>query len=143
MKKTFQMRISSINTLRFSQFDIEDINIDRKYIIEYESNFGIRLFEATDEIGMEATVKMKIPEIDRYFGELKIVIKFFISPFREVVVKNSETDFNIPDILLVNFTNIVAGAIRGILHEKLKGTILQDEVYPLIDVNQILKLKET
>lgn len=137
----FQMRISSINVLRFSQYDIDDFDANKPNAIEYQSDFGVKALSETSEIAVETTLKLKVQELDSYFGELKVLMKFHINPF-DNVVKQVEDGFQIPDLLIFNLFNILTGTLRGILYEKLRGTILQNEVLPLIDIKDLLKAKE-
>lgn len=138
----FGLKYSSINVVKFSQYDVEDFSIDNENLIEYQNNFEVKVFEDSDEIGMMSTTVLKIIEIDQIFCELKLLSKFKIINFKDVVIKKEEGSFDIPESLLLNFSTIVLGTIRGILHEKLKGTILQNEVFPLIDIRDLKKQKE-
>lgn len=137
----FQMRISLINVLRFSQYDIGEFDQNKIDAIEYQSDFNVKILEESSEVAVETTVKLKVQELDNYFGELKVLMKFHVTPF-ETVIKKESNGFQIPDTLMLNLLNIVAGTIRGILYEKLRGTILQNEVFPLIDTKVFLKAKE-
>ena len=69
-------------------------------------------------------------------------MKFQITPFDTIIGKDN-VGYKVPDTLILNLFNIVAGTIRGILYEKLKGTVLQNEVLPLIDVNKLIKSRQT
>lgn len=137
----FQMRISSINVLRFSQYEIGEFDNNKNDAIEYQSDFGVKLLEESSEISVESTVKLKVKELDAYIGELKVIMKFNILPFDTIIKKENE-NFKIPDMLLLNLLNIITGTIRGILYEKLRGTILQNEIFPLINVKDLLKNKD-
>lgn len=136
----FQMRLSKINVLKFAQYDVEEFDINREDAIEFESGFSIKVVEESNEIVIEVTLKIKIVELEKYFGELKVATTFHIIPF-ETIIKTEKDGHQIPDSLVLNLFNIVAGTVRGILFEKLRGTILQNEVLPLIDVNEMLGLK--
>lgn len=137
----FQMRISSINVLRFSQFDTEPFDPNKPEAIEYQSDYSVKVLPESSEIAVETTLKLKIQELDSYFGELKVLMKFHITPFDNVIKKGKE-GFQIPDLLIINLFNILTGTLRGILFEKLRGTILQNEVLPLIDIKDLMKAKE-
>ena len=137
----FGLRYSGINVLKFSQYDVSNFNINNDNLIEYQNNFEVKVFEDTEEIGIISTTLLKIIEINENFCELKVLSKFKIVNFKEIIIKKSENSFDIPDALLLNFTTIVFGTIRGILHEKLKGTIIQNEVFPLIDIKDLWKNK--
>ena len=137
----FQMRISSINVLKFSQYDIEALDLTKDSTIEFQSDFGVQILEKSSEIAIETTVKLKIQELDKYYGELKTLIKFSVDPFAVVVKKNGD-NYQIPDMIMMNLFNIAAGTLRGILFEKLRGTVLQKEILPLIDVRELLKSRE-
>lgn len=135
------LRYSSINVLKFSQYDVGDFDAKNDDIIEYQTDFAAIVLEKTEEIGIQTTIKLKIIEIDEIFCELKVESRFQVVPFNDIIVKNDK-GYDIPDGLLVNFTAIILGTIRGILYEKLKGTILQNEVLPLIDINDLMKNQE-
>ena len=137
----FQMRISSISVLRFSQHDIEEFDPNKVDAIEYQSDFEVKTLHETSEIAVETTLKLKVQELDSYFGELKVLMKFHISPF-DTVIKKVDDGYQIPDLLIFNLFNILIGTIRGILYEKLRGTILQNEVLPLFDVRDLMNAKE-
>lgn len=137
----FQMRISSINVLRFSQYDIDDFDPNRLDAIEYQSDYGVKALPETSEIAVETTLKLKVQELDSYFGELKVLMKFHIAPF-DNVIKKADDGFHIPDLLIFNLFNIITGTLRGILYEKLRGTVLQNEVLPLIDIKDLMKVKD-
>lgn len=136
----FQMRISSINVLRFSQYDIGEFALDKNDAIEYQSDFNIKILEESGEVAVETTVKLKVKDLDSLFGELKVLMKFSITPFDSVIIKE-KNGFQIPDMLMFNFFNLITGTIRGILYEKLRGTVLQNEVFPLIDLKDLLVSK--
>lgn len=136
----FQMQLSKINVLKFAQYDVEEFDVTKEDAIEFESEFNIKVLEESSEIVIEMVLKLKVVELEKYFGELKISTTFHIIPF-ETVIKTEKDGHQIPDSLVANLFNIVAGTARGILFEKLRGTILQNEVLPLIDVNEMLGLK--
>ncbi|ELR68436.1 hypothetical protein C900_00404 [Fulvivirga imtechensis AK7] len=79
---------------------------------------------------------MKIKETDEAFAELKVETQFEVNPFDQTIVKESKdtNDYQIPNILMYNVANVSVSTVRGILYEKLKGTVAQDEVFPLIDL---------
>lgn len=137
----FQMRISSVNVLRFSQYDIGDFDPNKFDAIEYQSDYGVKVLPDSSEIAVETTLKLKVQELDSYFGELKVLMKFHITPF-DNVIKKLDNEFQIPDLLIFNLFNILTGTLRGILYEKLRGTVLQNEVLPLIDIRDLMKSKE-
>lgn len=138
----FQMRISSINVLGFSQYDIDDFDPNKPDAIEYQSDFSVKALSETSEIAVETTLKLKVQELDNYFGDLKVLMKFHITPF-DNVVKQVEDGFQIPDLLIFNLFNILTGTLRGVLYEKLRGTILQNEVLPLINIKELIEEKGT
>jgi len=133
----FQMRISAINVLRFSQYDIGDFDKNKIDAIEYQSDFGINILEESSELAIETTIKLKVKELNDYFGELKMIMKFSITPF-DAVIKKDGDGFQIPDMLILNLFNIISGTIRGILYEKLRGTVLQNEIFPLINTKDFI-----
>ena len=134
----FQMRISALNVVRFSQYDFDGA-VDPEEI-DFHSNFGVKINAELSEIAIEITVQLKIKDADIKLSELKVVMKFEIHPFHKVIVQEND-EFRVPDQIMINLFNIAAGTIRGIIHERLKGTELQAVIFPLLDVNSLLKSK--
>ena len=62
--------------------------------------------------------------------------------FNDVIKKGEGNNLDIPNGILINIASISASTIRGILFEKLKGTIVQNEIYPLIDINAMFGIGE-
>ena len=83
-------------------------------------------------------VKLVLLETKEDFAALKVESFFELKPFNNVIQKVND-NFDIPDGILVNIATLSAGTVRGILFEKLKGTIVEKEVYPLIDINALFK----
>ena len=136
---TFAMRFSKINVLRYSQNDVEDFNPNKGPLVEFQTSFQLRISEDTNEIGILATVKMVIIKTKELFAELRLECFFEIKPLEQVIIKE-DIDIKVPKDLLRNLTSIVIGTIRGVLHEKLKGTQLQNEVYPLVSAEDLINL---
>ncbi|MDI9365069.1 MAG: hypothetical protein QM541_08975 [Flavobacterium sp.] len=133
----FQMRISALSTLKFAIYDIENFGLIKNKAIEYESQFNIKILEESNEIAIETTVKLKNLELDDYLAEIKVLMKFTFLPF-DTIVQKSNGGYQIPDAIVLNLFNIISGTLRGILFEKLRGSVLQNEIFPLIDVKNLL-----
>ena len=138
-KKTISldMRYKEIKVLKFLQFDTEaDLSTLKTPIVEFQTNFQFRVLDNEELIACLTIVKLVLMETKEDFAELKIENFFEIKPFNDVI-KKKEDGFEIPNGIIVNIASISASTLRGILHEKLKGTIAEKEVYPLINVNDL------
>lgn len=133
----FQMRITSINVLRFSVHELSGLKSVGGDIFEYQSDFEVKILEESNEIGIEMTVSIRVRETGELFSDLKILMKFEFLPYDQVVIKKKDKTFNIPHAVIGNLFHITAGTIRGILYERLKGTISPIEIFPLLDINQM------
>ncbi len=141
---SLNLRYSKINVLRYSQYDINSFDFTKEALIEYQSSFQIKIIQETSEIAILSTVKLVITETKELFAELKVENFFELKPFDIAVkLKDNKTEFEIPNDLLTHLTSLVVGTIRGILHEKLKGTLLQKEVFPLINTKELVNLPTT
>ncbi|QEC52157.1 hypothetical protein EDD80_1065 [Anseongella ginsenosidimutans] len=134
----FQMRISSIIVSGFSQYEVGAFNIEADDALEFQSEFQVRVLSDSSELEVLTTVKLNIRELNTLFGELKTSVRFKVLPF-ELVVKKAEEGYQIPDTLMVNLFGIVTGTVRGILYERLRGTILQNEILPLLNPKELIK----
>lgn len=134
---TLNMRFKEIKVIKFSQFDLEsEVNSLKEPLVEFQTNFQFRAFEKEDLLACLISVKLVLLATNEDFAELKVESFFEIKPFNEVIKKVEDT-YDIPDGILVNIASLSASTVRGILFEKLKGTIVEKEVYPLIDVNSL------
>jgi hypothetical protein len=136
---TLNMRFKNIKVIKFSQFDLDnEINSIKEPLVEFQTNFQFRVIEKEDLLACLITVKLVLLATKEDFAELKVESFFEIKPFTDVI-KKVENNFDIPDGILVNIASLSASTFRGILFEKLKGTIVEKEVYPLIDINSLFK----
>ena len=131
-----QVKISSIEILKFFFISIDKIENQK---LEYNTNFSIKVFDNSDEIGIFSSVKIRITEQDNHFVELETLLKFGLKPFSDIIRKKDDNSYQISDALMVNLTDIVIGTIRGILFEKLRGTLPQSEIFPLVNAQQLVK----
>jgi len=140
---TFNLRFAEINISKYSQFDLEkEFNKDEKLLIEFQSDFLFRVLKEEGKIICVVSVKLIIIETKEYFAELKVENVFNIKPFDEIIKIESDDTFDIPDPVLHNLVSLSISTVRGILSEKLKGTIAQNEVYPLINVASLFEDKK-
>lgn len=134
----FGLRFSNINVLSYSQYDISKIDDNKEASIEFQSNFQVKILKDTSEIVIFSTINLLSIDTKALLAELKIECYFEVKPFDRVVIQKSENEFQIPDDLLVQLISLSISTIRGILHEKLKGTNLQKEIFPLINPKDLL-----
>ena len=137
----FQMGISAIKVVSYSQNEWQEVDTLNKDLIEFQTDFEIKVKEEVQVLSIISTVFIKSKDSTKIFVELKTVVDFNILPFHQVVAINGDK-VSLPDPLLLNLFNIVIGTVRGILHEKLRGSILQNEMLPLIDLKQMIKVKK-
>ncbi|GHC65836.1 hypothetical protein [Ulvibacter litoralis] len=140
---TFNLRYAEINVSKYSQFDLEKkFNKDEKPLIEFQSNFQFRVEKEEDKLVCIVNVKLIVLETKEHFAELKVENSFNIKPFEEVVKIEDDDTYDIPDPVLHNIVSLSISTVRGILSEKLKGTIAQNEVYPLINAASLFQDKK-
>uniref|UniRef100_UPI00404A92AE hypothetical protein n=1 Tax=Gelidibacter sp. TaxID=2018083 RepID=UPI00404A92AE len=131
---TLNLRFAEIKVIKYSQFDLEkDFKKDDKPLIEFQSNFQFKVLELEEKISCLVSVSIVMIETKEEFAELKVENVFEIKPFKDVVMSKIKNSYEIPNEILHNLVSISISTVRGILSEKLKGTIVQNEVYPLIN----------
>ena len=137
------MRFDNIKIIKYSQYDLEnEFDKNQASLAEFQSSFQFRVMENENRLACLATVKIVINETKEDFAELQVENIFEIIPFADVIPLVAPGSYNIPDGILVNIASMSASTIRGILFEKLKGTIVQNQIYPLIDMNTALAEKK-
>ncbi|MGA9212357.1 hypothetical protein [Kaistella sp.] len=133
-----QIKYSSINVQKFAQFDVADFTLNGENDLEYVSDFQAHINEERQEFGVTSTVRVKIISIDEIFCELKVTSMFLVKPFDIIKIDKERNKMDIPENLIHEVTDIIMSTVRGILHERLRGTKLQNEVLPLIAANKVL-----
>lgn len=131
-KMTFEMKFDGIKIINFSQSNLE-FDKDSKPKVEFRTDFAFGVFPDLSKIGCLLTIKVLLPELNEEFAELKAEFGFKIKPFDKVVTDKGEDAFEIPDALMHNLASISISSARGILFEKLRGTALQNEIFPLVN----------
>ena len=126
---TYNLRILDIKVVRFSQFELLEKFDETKYpLVEYQTNFDFKVIEEEEKIISIITVKIKIIETNEYFAELIVETSFFVSPIGIIVTKTENEKFDVKGIVLYNIASVSLSTIRGILFERLKGSIIQKEL---------------
>ena len=141
---TLNLRFAEIKVTKYSQYDLEkDFKKDEKPFVEFQSSFNFKVLEKEERLSCLVTVAIIIIETKEEFAELKVENIFELKPFKDVIKSKSENSYDIPDAILHNLVSLSISTVRGILSEKLKGTIVQNEVYPLIDPTSLFKNKKS
>ncbi len=135
---TLNMRFKDIKVLKFSQFDLDKEVISLKEpLVQFQTNFQFRIIDSEELVICLISIKLVLLETKEDFAELKVENIFEIKPIN-AIIKKDENSFNIPNEILANIASLSASTVRGILFEKLKGTIVEREIYPLFDVNSLI-----
>lgn len=131
---TLNLRFAEIKVSKYSQYDLKkEFKEDVNPLTEFHSNFQFKILEKEERLSCLVTVLIKIIETKEDFAELQVENTFEVRPFKDVVKLKETGVYDIPDDILHNLVSLSISTVRGILFEKLKGTIVQNEVYPLIN----------
>lgn len=132
----FNLRVIDINVTQFSQFELKkEFKKDNFPLVEFQSNFKYRVVENEEKIVCSISVKIKLLETNEYFAEIIVDTSFLVTPLESVVTKiEGENIHDINKVVLYNITAISASTVRGILSERFKGSVIQKDIYPLINL---------
>lgn len=134
---TLNLGYKNIKVVRFSQFELDkEFDKDRFPLVEFQTTFNFKIDEKDEIIVCTIEVKIKILETGEDFAELIVENSFNISPLKELINIDSN-QYNIPIPILQTIASICGSTVRGILFERLRGSTIQNEVYPLIDITQL------
>ena len=135
---TYNLRILNIKVVKFSQFELLEIFDETKFpLVEYLTQFEFKVIEKEEKIISTIIIKIKIIETNEYFAELIVETSFFISPIKTLVSKNDNGKYDVKGIVLYQIASVSHSTIRGILFERLKGSVIQKEIYPLADLSKL------
>lgn len=129
------MRFKGIKVLKFSQFDLEkELTSLNEPSVEFKTTIQFRVIPQEDVLACLLSVRLVLLETKEDFAELKVESFFEIKPFNEVIKKAGDK-FDVPNEIAINVVSSSANTVRGILFEKLKGTLVEKEIYPLVDAD--------
>lgn len=133
--KTFGIRLKSIKTLKYAQSELNDkFDTNANPLMEFDSSIGFKVVAEDNQVWSMIQVKITIKETQELFAELGLEYIFEILNFKEVVKNMNEENYKISEVLIHKIFEITTSTTRGILHEKLKGTIGQSEIYPIVSL---------
>jgi len=136
---SYNLKYSEIKVNKFVQHDLEQEFDDKAVpLLDFTCAIGFKVFDEDEKFGCRIKIMANIIETGEEFCEISVENIFGIQPFEDVVTKKSEEEFDIPDALVLNVANSSISTTRGILHERLKGTIAQKVVFPLLDESTLL-----
>ena len=138
----FNIRILDIKVLKYSQFELSQEFDESKFpLVEFQTNFNFRVIENESKINSIITVKIKMIETNEYFAELIVESSFLVTPIENLITKKEDGNYDVKGVVLFNIASVSVSTIRGILFERLKGSMIQKEIYPLANLAEIF-LKE-
>jgi hypothetical protein len=127
---------SSITVKYFSKRSIRNF-ADVKTGYEYKTRFTYDVDEDQGEIGMMSSTVLKNSETKQIYIRLKVLSVFKIENLQAAIVKNEDGSFDCSLLLLQNLSALGLGTVRGILHEKLNGSVLQRVPLSLSDIRTL------
>lgn len=148
IKKTkqidFKLGLVSIKTTKFSMNEPqEEYNSEEKDITEFETTIDFSVNQETEQIKVDIITTLKIKETNEVFFELVNEIVYHINPIDAILLINKNEDgTNVVSILneiIRTLFSISMGTVRGIVHEKLRGTRFNNEMIPLLDPNSFIE----
>ncbi|QRM89769.1 hypothetical protein FG167_11200 [Lacinutrix sp. WUR7] len=141
-KLDIDIRYANINVSKFSQFDLKDeFDKEAKPLVNFNSNFQFKVFPDKEMITCIVSVNVSIIETGESFCELNVENEFEIKPLAKIVKIEAEDKHNVPTEILRTIVSLSVSTVRGILYEKSKGSIIQGEVYPLINPMSLFEKK--
>lgn len=134
----FNIRILDIKVLKFSQFELlQEFDESKFPLVEFQTNFNFKVIENESKINSIITVKIKMIETNEYFAELIVESSFLVTPIDSLITKKEDGNYDVKGVVLFNIASVSVSTIRGILFERLKGSIIQKEIYPLANLAEI------
>ncbi|MDM1397105.1 hypothetical protein HX049_07945 [Myroides odoratimimus] len=129
-------KIIRIKSLNFTQNDIQDDQYIENNIFKLDFNtklqFGYN--KEANEFIIFVDVVSYVKELDLEFSKIKVENAFEINSFGiDLDFENiSEEGVNIPDFVINSLVEASISNVRGMLVERFRGTIFQNEILPLI-----------
>ncbi|WP_419212628.1 hypothetical protein ACNR9Q_00530 [Maribacter sp. X9] len=140
--KEYNLRLSKINVLDYSynekhisnkSFDeiIKNLLIDTKTTVDINEELKV--------IIIKLKIEFRLKDVLEVFFEILVETTFDLSPFEEIVKRDDAGNIIITDDSITNtLLGLSFSTSRGIVFERLRGSILQGVVLPVIDPKMLL-----
>lgn len=139
----FDLRILGIDVKKFSQFELTKEFDKKKFpLVQYQTNLSFRVDNDNEKIVCIVQVSIRLVETEELFAELIVETSFLVSPLKKLVKLNDDGKESINTVVMYNLASVSVSTIRGILFERLKGSLIQNEIYPLTDLAKMFNLKK-
>ena len=140
LTQKLNIRYANINVSKYSQFDLKkEFNKDSKPLINFNTNFNFQVKQEKNLLICIISLNLSIIETGESYCDLVIENEFEIKQLSKILIKNKAKEFNVPVEILRTLVSMSSSTMRGILYEKSKGTMIQNEIYPIFDPSKIIK----
>jgi len=140
LEKNVGIRITDIKVVEFSQFELtKEFDRERNPLVDFLTKYAFRVISEKKQAGCLMTTKIRISETGEEFAKIIVEGIFDINPFDVVAKKiGNDNQYDLHNSVILNMANVVTATTRGILFEKLRGTPIQKEIFPLVDLVPLL-----
>lgn len=130
-------RIIRVKTLNFTQNDVSILSTEDKLKLEFDTTLHFSYNQEKNEFLVYVEVVSSVKNIEFEFSKIKVENVFELNAVGvELNLEDiNDKGVNLPDFVINNLVELSISNVRGILTEKFKGTIFQDEIIPLISFN--------
>lgn len=140
----YEYGLHNVSIQKFSFEGITDPELRKKFSLEYDISPRIATSQNTEHIAIALNIKGRIKETSNVVIGIDLLFEYRVKDLHSYVkLDNGKTIFP-KDFhnTLITFVSIAISTSRGILMEKLKGTIYQTKFVPTVDPNVFFKKKE-
>lgn len=140
-----EVKIKSIKEeeFKFTDLNLKEIESDH-LLLGFHLGFKVNVEENTFSVKLTVVYNYEDKDSDNPKELMKYttVTTFDVKGLNKIVKFNEEDNdkYDIPDSLVITFVGTAVSSTRGMLVNKLSGTILSDFYLPLVDVKQLLNL---
>jgi len=140
--KQYNLRLSKINVLDYSYNEKHVANRDFDGIIKnllIDTKTTIDIDEDKKIIKIKLKIEFRLKDLLEVFFEILVETSFELSPFDQIVQKNDSGNIFITDDSITNtLLGLSFSTARGIVFERLRGSMLQGVLLPVIDPKMLL-----
>lgn len=137
MKKDIKIGFA-IREIETKQFAIIEENYDSKEKVGMKVDLN---FEITPDIRfLSVVLKIQFKQNEKAFLVTEISSSFEIAPDSwKIMFNKKENILDLPKDFLSHITALTIGVMRGVIHAKTEGNIINKHVLPTINVTEIVK----
>lgn len=137
--KSIKLKFEKIHVEEFSQAKLgDDFDPDVHNTVIFNTGYRFLISDNSDKVECNLKITIGIPNLIEDYISMTVANEFRIIDLQNITTGN-DGDKTLPNELVKNLISLAISSTRGVVSERLRGTVLANHVYPLINPESVME----